>query len=85
MWMVLAIIAELVPIILPRGNATLSVGGAIDFGIILLFPTVFAAFAGAATGLVNSLSRRVGVRKTIFNVFMTSLILIVPSEYPEKP
>lgn len=79
-WMVLAVIAELVPIILPRGNATLSVGGAIDFGIILLFPTVFAAFTGAITGLVNSLSRRVGVRKTIFNVFMTSLILIVPSE-----
>ena len=79
-WMVLAVIAELVPITLPRGNATLSVGGAIDFGIILLFPTVFAAFTGAVTGLVNSLSRRAGARKTIFNVFMTSLILIIPSE-----
>ncbi len=79
-WMALAVIAELVPIILPRGNATLSVGGAIDFGIILLFPTVFAALTGAVTGLVNSLSRRAGARKTIFNVFMTSLILIVPSE-----
>jgi len=79
-WIFLVIIAELVPIILPRGEASLSVGGAIDFGIILLFPTMLAAIAGAISGLVSSVSRRVDVRRAIFNVFMSSLTLIVPSE-----
>lgn len=79
-WALLVIVAELTPITLPRGGASLSVGGAIDFGIILLFPTIFAAAAGAISGLVSSISRKVDTRKAIFNVAMSSLILIVPSE-----
>jgi len=79
-WVLLVIIAELVPIILPRGEASLSVGGAIDFGIILLFPTIFAALAGVISGFVSSVSRRVGMRKAIFNMSMSSITLIIPSE-----
>jgi len=79
-WILLVVIAELVPIILPRGKASLSVGGAIDFGIILLFPTIFAAFAGVISGLVSSISRKVEMRKAVFNVSMSSLTLIIPSE-----
>ena len=79
-WASLIIIAELVPIILPRGEASLSVGGAIDLGIILLFPTILAALAGMISGLVSSVSRRVEARKVVFNIFMSSLTLIIPSE-----
>ena len=80
LWLLLVVISELMPITLPRGDATLSVGGALDFGIILLFPSFWAGVAGAISGLVSSLARKVEFRKIIFNVSMGSLTLILPSE-----
>jgi len=68
------------PITLPQGEATLSVGGALDFGIILLFPSVWAGLAGAVSALVSSFKRRVEFKKLIFNVSMGSLTLAIPSE-----
>ena len=79
-WAVLIVAAELAPITLPKGGASLSVGGAIDFGIILLFPTAFAALAGAISGLVNSISRRVEFKRLSFNVSMDAITMAIASE-----
>ena len=74
-WLLLSIAADLVSITLPRGEANLSVGGAIDFGIVLLFPIGLAAVAGFTSALVSSLVRRVELRKLIFNPSMICLTM----------
>jgi len=79
-WIGLVVAAELSPITLPKGGASLSVGGAIDFGIVLLFPTPLAAIGGAISGLVNSISRGVETRKLLFNVSMDSITMAISSE-----
>lgn len=79
-WVSLVVIADLTPIPLPRGDAVLSVGGAIDFGIILLFPTSVAALTGVASGFISSVVRRVEARKVIFNMGMNALTMMAASE-----
>jgi HD-GYP domain-containing protein (c-di-GMP phosphodiesterase class II) len=83
-WAGLIVAAELAPITLPKGGASLSVGGAIDFGIVLLFPTPLAAIGGAVSGLVNSISRGVELRKLLFNVSMDSITMAIASEIITK-
>ncbi|MFO7767537.1 MAG: HD-GYP domain-containing protein [bacterium] len=79
-WVSLVVIADLTPIVLPRGEAVLSVGGAIDFGIILLFPTFVAALTGIASGFISSVVRRVESRRVIFNMGMNALTIMAASE-----
>ena len=78
-WISLAVGSELLAITLPRGGAVLSVGGAIDFGIILLFPTVLAAFSGLMVGLVTTLARKAEPRRVIFNSSMLCLTMLLTS------
>lgn len=79
-WLILVISADLTPITLPRGGAVLSVGGAIDFGIILLFPTLFAAVAGVVSGVTGGLVRRIEFRKLVFNTSMNVVTMVLTSE-----
>lgn len=79
-WLVMVIAADLTPITLPRGGAVLSVGGAIDFGIILLFPTFFAAIAGIVSGVTGGLVRRIELRKLVFNSSMNVVTMVLTSE-----
>jgi putative nucleotidyltransferase with HDIG domain len=76
-WQFLVISADLIPIKLPRGNAVLSVGGAFDYGIILVFPIGLAAISGILSGAVSSIMRKVDIRRVIFNISANCITMIL--------
>ncbi|MFC1595473.1 HD-GYP domain-containing protein [Gemmatimonadota bacterium] len=78
-WAALVVWAELSPITLPKGEASLSVGGVIDCSIIVLFPTPLAAIFGMIAGVTNSLKRRVTFERFVFNVAMFVITMSVSS------
>jgi len=78
-WLLLAIGADLLSITLPRGQASQSVGGAIDFGIVLLFPTGLTAIAGFTVGLITNAARRTDFRRIVFNSSMLCLTMLLTS------
>jgi hypothetical protein len=63
-----------------ENEAVLSVGGAVDIGIILLFPTGMASLAGLISGVVGSIYRKIEMRRIIFNASMNVIVMAAASE-----
>jgi len=78
-WATLVVLAEISPITLPKGEATLSVGGVIDCSIIMLFPTPITALFGMVVGISSSIKRKVDSERFAFNVAMLAITMSVAS------